>query len=256
VLAGLATVGVAFVLMLLWFGAAAIFRRRFQFSLLSLCVLVVAVAVPCSWMAVEMGKAREQREAVEAITKLGGNMWHEHAPGDQFLPLAEQPAPAWLHELLGDDFFTTVIVLSGLDEGADAGLAHLAGLPQLKVLYLPSTQVTDAGLAHLAGLAQLRELWLDNTQVTDAGLQHLAGLLQLELLSLNNNHVTDAGLTHLAGLAQFRELWLDNTQVTDAGLAHLEGLTQLRKLWLDGTRVTDEGVKKLQQALPNCLIVH
>ena len=44
--------------------------RRFQFSLRSLLVLVVVVAVPCSWLAVEMKKAREQKEAVENSARL------------------------------------------------------------------------------------------------------------------------------------------------------------------------------------------
>ena len=49
---------------------------------------------------------------------------------------------------------------------------------------------------------------------------------------------------------------LDSTNVTDAGLKHLEGLTGLAELNLYGTQVTDEGVNKLQQALPNCEIIH
>jgi len=39
-------------------------------------------------------------------------------------------------------------------------------------------------------------------------------------------------------------------------LEHLSGLTGLKILWLGDTQVTDEGVKKLQQALPNCDIIH
>ena len=85
---------------------------------------------------------------------------------------------------------------------------------------------------HLQGLSQLQELWLDNTKVTDAGLVHLQGLSQLQVL------------------------WLDDTKVTDAGLVHLQGLSQLQMLGLRNTKVTDQGVKKLQQALPNCKIVH
>jgi hypothetical protein len=33
-------------------------------------------------------------------------------------------------------------------------------------------------------------------------------------------------------------------------------LKQLKALGLDGTRATNVGVKELQQALPNCTIIH
>jgi len=33
-------------------------------------------------------------------------------------------------------------------------------------------------------------------------------------------------------------------------------LTQLQGLYLDGTKVSDKGVEDLQQALPNCSIIH
>ena len=79
VLITVASVGVAFLLMLLWFLAALVFGWRFQFSILSLLLLVVVVAIPCSWLATEMKAAREQREAVEAIAKAGGSVCYDYA---------------------------------------------------------------------------------------------------------------------------------------------------------------------------------
>ena len=60
VLLAVAGVGVVLLLMLAWFLVALILRRRFQFGLSTLLVLTVAVALPFSWLAVEMRKAREQ----------------------------------------------------------------------------------------------------------------------------------------------------------------------------------------------------
>ena len=74
VLTAIAAVGVTMTLMLLWWVLALRFRWRFQFSIRSLLVLTVAVAIPCSWLAVEMKRAREQREAVEGIVRLGGGV--------------------------------------------------------------------------------------------------------------------------------------------------------------------------------------
>ena len=78
VLICLATVGAALVLMFLWFLAALVFRLRFQFSLRSLLLLVVVVAIPCSWLATEMEAARKQREAVEEIEKTGGRVVYDY----------------------------------------------------------------------------------------------------------------------------------------------------------------------------------
>ena len=74
-LIAVAAVGVVLLGMFLWFGVAVVFRRRFQFSIRSLLILVIVVAVPCSWLAVEMKKARKQHESVEAILSA-------HVPGD------------------------------------------------------------------------------------------------------------------------------------------------------------------------------
>ena len=43
-----------------------IFHWRFQFSIRSLLLLAVAVAVACSWLTTEMREARAQRDAVAA----------------------------------------------------------------------------------------------------------------------------------------------------------------------------------------------
>jgi hypothetical protein len=70
VLIGVAVVGLV---MLGWFLVSLIFRWRFQFSIRSLLVLAVAVALPFSWMAVEMKRSIFEQ-----------NRWHgnRHAPGD------------------------------------------------------------------------------------------------------------------------------------------------------------------------------
>jgi hypothetical protein len=174
-------VGVATVLMLLWFVVALVFRWRFQFSIRSLLVLTLAVAVPFSWLAVEMKAAARQKEVVEKIMKLGRfeGMTYDHqlnASGN-YLRNAQVPGPPWLRKLLGDDFFGAVVILDLNDSKiTDAGLVQLTGLIRLKALYLVNTRITDAGLAELTGLTQLRLLILGyNPQITDEGeakLQH------------------------------------------------------------------------------------
>ena len=232
VLIAVAVVGVTAILMLLWFVASLVFRWRFQFSIRSLLLLTVAVAVPCSWLVVEMREPKQEREAEAALVKAGGHVaWLQKSslfqpPGPNGeLQMAE---PKWLRELLGDDFFSGVI--------------------QVKFENIP---VTDADLEHLEALSHLDDLSLNNTEVTDVGLKHLEGLSYLTMLTLDKTRITDAGLEHLKGLRELRRLGLAGTQITDVGMEHLKGLKRLR--WLDfrGTKVTDEGVEKLRQALPN-----
>ena len=61
----MASPGIALILMLVWSVGALIFRWRFQFSIRSLLVLVVVVAVPFSLA------ASETKEEQDALTSLG-----------------------------------------------------------------------------------------------------------------------------------------------------------------------------------------
>jgi hypothetical protein len=231
------------------------------------------------WLAERLQRAKRQKEAVAAIGVMGGGDvfydWHHVTDGQ---PKQQPPGPAWARNVLGDDFFASVVyVYFHGSQVSDAGMESVAGLSQLNELWLFGSQVTDAGLerlkslshlqhlglsaritdsglAQLKGLSQLNELVLNDTKITDAGLEHLKGLNQLKTLFLIDTRIGDSGLKQLRGLSQLSELRLGGTQVTDAGLEHLKGLSELYWLWLDNTKVTDAGVKKLQQALPNCEI--
>ena len=111
VLTGVAVVGVAMLLMLVWFAVALVFRRRFQFSIRSLLVLVVVVALPCSWLAAEMKKAKEQEKLVEAIRNLKKSLPYYTASCVTYdyeldsecdlLPDPQPREPMWLRNLLG-----------------------------------------------------------------------------------------------------------------------------------------------------------
>ena len=246
VLVAIAGLCAALLLMFLWFLAALLFRLRFQFSILSLLVLMLAVATAFSWLAVEREQARKQRATVDWIVKAGGGGSYDYQRGP--IPAAEPPGPAWLRKFLGDDYFADVtqVGLTG-QEVTDAWLEHLKGLTQLQELSLGGTRVSDAWLEYLKGLTKLHALSLYNTQVSDAGLVHLKGLTQLQRLYLFNTQVSDAGLEHLKGLNQLQWLLLNGTKVSDAGLVHLKGLNQLQWLSLNGTKVSDAGAQTFKR---------
>jgi len=267
----------AVVIMFLWGAVSLLFRWRFQFSVRSLVVLVVAIAIPCCWLAVKRQQALEQREAFKAFREFPGIIRYDF---QLFSPAAEPPAPSYLRNMLGDDFFADLehVCLGRGHDFTDAQLAHARELPGLKSLRLNGaaitdnglkhlqnlksveqlsfcrTRITDAGLEHLSGLASLQHLHLADTAVTNAGLAQLRSLTNLEVLNLASTEVTDEGLERLTRLTKLRSLNLRDTRVTDAGLPHLQGLTKLEKLHLSGDSVTDRGIQKLQEALPNCKI--
>lgn len=202
VLTSVAVVGGVLVLMLVWYLGALVFRARFQFSVRSLLVLTVAIALPCSWLAVEMKRAKEQEEAVRLIETCGGEVCigdrtdyegpvsAQLGPGGNFVPLVPSPVDhqGVLERLLGKCFFDAPMAvylwkpnLSDVDphfkyrdpEVAAAMLASFRRMPELRFLDLSSMPVSDPDLAGIAALKKLRHLDLRGTEVTDEGVENL-----------------------------------------------------------------------------------
>jgi hypothetical protein len=227
-----------------------------------LLVFLVAVSVPLGWFAMQLQKARKQREAVEEIVKLGGKVGYDYHRKSNFgillglsIPPPQPNTPAWLRKLLGDDFFCEVVRVScQFTEFGDNDAIHLRGLTKLECLWLDLTHSTDRGLAHLRALTDLQTLSLVGTPITDDGLQLLTRLSNLETLDLRHTGVGDDGLAHLVTLPKLKMLHLNGTEITDDGLRQLERLKKLKFIELDGTQVSGEGVKALRRALPDCVI--
>ena len=191
-------------------------RRWYQFSLLTLLVVMTLFSIGVGWIGLRVQRARQNRhrvalaetdleteakKLVPKIEELDGIVRVRH----------KQRALTWLEKLFDDP---------GSADG------------ELTIRVIGLLTFNDAGLEHVKGLTEVKEL-------------------NLELAA-----TTDAGLTHLKGMPKLRMLVLGATNVTDAGLEHLKGLTELRSVILYATNVTDEGIKKLQKALPNCKIHH
>ena len=247
----IAVAGVVAVLsvMFVWCLAALIFRWRFQFSIRSLLVLAVAAALPLSWFADAMSKAKKQTKAVDAIRKgkgwvLYGWEFDANGPG---LPNAVPHGPARLRSVLGDDFFNDVVHANLTNAHVtDSDVEQIAKLSELQMLNLDDNPITDESLRYVKGLRRLQTLSLHHTNITDGGLKQIAGLTTLEILILDETAVTDIGLEPIEGFARLRDLWLADTKITDSGLKHLQGLNRLEGLTLTGTQITDAGLIHLQ----------
>ncbi len=174
--------------------------------------------------------------AVVSFPALGDPDWRpapDVAPGQRVRLLADLRA---LREL-------------DLRKGAnDAELAQLPDLPHLEELSLSSAagaHITDAGLAHLAGLTNLRRLWVGNSRVTDRGLVPLRGMSRLEFVCLQGGLTTGEGLSHLAGATHLRHLKLLACGITDAGIEQIIKHANLKSLTIRSCRATAPALDRL-----------
>ena len=101
------------------------------------------------------------------------------------------------------------------------GLIHLERAP-LQRLLLDSTPFSDAGLAYIAGLPNLEDLDLSYTSISDAGLPHLRALSKLAILRVEGTQVTDAGVPQLTVLTALEWLFIEGTTITDEAVAALK----------------------------------
>jgi hypothetical protein len=193
-------------------------RRWYQFSLLTLLVVMLFSCCVFAWIGPRMRQARENRDRVatsEKETKKAVAEIETLSGGEAKSMYQKLRPQTWLEKQFDDPG----------DADNPVGVLKVSGVA------LCGYGVGDADLEYLKELTSLQELYLSGTEVSDAGLEYLKG-----------------------GLSILQTLDLSNTEVTDTGLEHLKGLTSLQELNLANTNVTAEGVEKLQQALPHCQI--
>ena len=169
------------------FLSAWIFRRRFQFGLRTLLLLTLATAIPFSWLAVSIERAKRTGEIVGHFRKeqsclIKTKTWLS--------------PPDWLSNHLGEDFFSQATFFCCSDL-SDDDFKLLCELDELEICVLCRSSGTDTDLENIGNLTQLRNLDLSDTPITDAGLKHLAKLRNLEKLYLSGTNTTEAGLQEL-----------------------------------------------------------
>ncbi|MGO9109400.1 MAG: hypothetical protein ACLP9L_09215 [Thermoguttaceae bacterium] len=137
-------IGLALFSTLYLFATARLLRRRFQFTIRSLLIMVVVAAVPCSWLTVEVKEAKRQREAVAAINNVGTIYYNWQLGGISSASVNRHGlGPEWLLNLLGVDFFVSVGHVYFYADVPAAGLENLKRLNTLQYLDLSRTKVTD-----------------------------------------------------------------------------------------------------------------
>lgn len=256
--------------------------RKWTLSLRGLMAAVLCLAVGLGW---KVNKAREQREAAEAIKKHGGSLSYDWSgPPTKGKSGRTPPGPEWLRRALGDEYFQDIVyvnlsyarpqlqdvtrhlgslgALVRIDlptdgsQATDATCADLSACRGLEILTLSGKAVTDAGVERLTNLASLRVLRVSDASLGDASPKILKALPALEDLDLHGTRFTEEALRHAAGMAALKRLSLGGGPevITEAGLAHLKGLEGLETLMFPHSKITDDGMKVLE-AMPGLKVL-
>jgi len=236
-------------------------RRWFAYSLRT---LMIVTAVAALWLGIKTNQVRRQRVAVAAIKASGGRVIYDfQRQGAGQKQDEKPPAPKWLRDLIGDDYFQSVVAVDWDHEQklkAD-DLRWLRDLPKLDDLNLNYTNVDDEGLAHLRELTSLKHLCLEQcVNVTDHGLSHLDKLKNLEELALLSTSCSDEAIRKyvpqferlkyldVAGIPITRDTAMEFLRLKDLKMLHLSRVGQRTPHDLSDV------VKLLKNELPGCEI--
>jgi hypothetical protein len=170
-------------------------RRWYQFSLLSLLVLMTVVAAGMGILVYQLRRYEERQAARARVVEIV-NAYDGYVVEDQEFSFGKKG-------LKGDLLKTFLNDLQWWDE--------------LRSLHLEQFGVTDQNMMQLGKLRSLEGLNLKDTQITDEGLRELTGLTNLTWINIENCPVTNTGLKHLSNLSKLEYLEIEGTQITPAG---------------------------------------
>jgi ankyrin repeat protein len=144
-----------------------------------------------------------------------------------------------------------ITALDATGQLTDAALERVASLGSLTRLSFGGTKrVTDAGMKHLARLPQLQELDISDYpggQITDRGLEVLRDLPELRQFQMCwQGGITDTGVSNLKYCEQLESVDLLGSLTGDGAIVALAGKRKLRR-FKTGRRVTDAALPLLHQ---------
>ncbi len=130
----------------------------------------------------------------------------------------------------------------------DEDLSYLARCKNLTSISIVRGTISGAGLAHLAGLTQLKRLGIESTGLDGSGFESIAALQRLEELEIIGP-VTDKTLAAIARMPALRHLDLTDTKITDAGLRELANTQSLQLIFItNADQITGDGLLQLARA--------
>jgi ankyrin repeat protein len=141
--------------------------------------------------------------------------------------------------------------LDGSGQVTDRALERLAALTDLRRLNCGGTKhLTDAGMKHLARLPQLEELDLSDYpggQISDRGLEALRDLPELRRIQMCwQSGISDTGVSNLRFCDRLESVDLLGSTTGDGAIVALAGKRKLRQ-FKTGRQVTDASLPLLHQ---------
>jgi len=161
---------------------------------------MVIVVSPFVGLKLTIDKKRRERAAIAVCEQSGWELRYKWVANAS----KEEPGPAWLRWLMGDNILSSVVYIRFNGQVTDDTLVVLESLPDLEEVYVIGKGISDTGLKHCTGLHQLRVLDVSRNAVTDQGLVYLKGL------------------TGFKGMGGLQHLNVAQTAVTAAGVAKLQ----------------------------------
>lgn len=240
--------------------------------------MLVATTIACVWLGYRVHLAGVQRAARAMVEQLGGRLTYDYEvePGDPTFTLknSNPPGPAWLRNTLGDEYFTSIVLVNIVekppaDHESQQLFARLARLPSLHSLDLDCAHTeaetlkqvgnlsglqrltlyqVNAEAENLAPLGQLRELReLDLRGNIDGDpVAHLTQLKHLDYLRLDGDWVDGRVLASVAQCESLTRLAIECDTLSDESLTAIEGMSGLQFLSIESTGISDAALQPLQ----------
>lgn len=253
-------------------------RRRFQFGVSSVLLVMTICAAASAWLAWRIKQYRIEEQDLQAIDHAHGIVWLDWR---DWRLRAVPKGPKWLCRLLGDGFFGHANRVTFADDASaqllahdwasqlesvtlddlscpdsdllvshgkitDAALNYIDKLPHLTYLRIIGGKITDGGMTKVRPLTHLWHFEFIWAPLSDTAIRNLVGVRELEYVRLSDSGITDAGLGHLRSATKVKYLELEGCKITDAGIAIVERMTKLVRLDLSRTAITDSGLARLK----------
>ncbi|MFO0898725.1 MAG: hypothetical protein U0836_14975 [Pirellulales bacterium] len=224
--------------------------RPCRFSVRTLLLLNLALALFFGLMAQRLRLAEAQRKAVAYVIARGGMV----AVDGRFVGIgsdheAQLVAQRWTSPFSFPDV-TGIMIVPDLDSEPSGDVLALYRQLGVRPSWPAGRQRPYRGqrinLKKLEPLVALRNLVLAGMDVGDSDMTSLAKHVQLTRVDLSGTSVTDRGLAELARLPCLEELTVDDTRITAKGLLALQSCKSLKRVFAFGCGIEEGDIVSLE----------